>query len=106
MLRACGDSDTALTLAELALRTGLPKPTAHRLTAELVRLGLVERNPDGRRSAGRGSPGRCRPWRPRALRRSRRRAPSRGRRRSTCQAEPPSSEMPLSQSRSSALSDR
>jgi DNA-binding IclR family transcriptional regulator len=47
LLRACGDSGTALTLAELALRTGLPKPTAHRLIGELVRLGLVERTPDG-----------------------------------------------------------
>ncbi|MEU5317392.1 helix-turn-helix domain-containing protein [Streptomyces sp. NPDC021056] len=38
LLRACGDSGTALTLAELALRTGLPKPTAHRLIGELVLL--------------------------------------------------------------------
>ncbi|MCD7443277.1 IclR family transcriptional regulator [Streptomyces lincolnensis] len=47
LLHACGDAGTALTLAELAGRTGLPKPTAHRLLAELVRLGLVERTPDG-----------------------------------------------------------
>ncbi|WP_105969910.1 IclR family transcriptional regulator [Streptomyces geranii] len=47
LLRVCGDADTALSLAELALRTGLPKPTAHRLIGELVRLGLVERTPEG-----------------------------------------------------------
>ncbi|MFI1355829.1 IclR family transcriptional regulator [Streptomyces sp. NPDC020898] len=47
LLRACGDSGTALSLAELALRTGLPKPTAHRLIGELVRLGLVERTLEG-----------------------------------------------------------
>ncbi|WP_320776421.1 IclR family transcriptional regulator [Streptomyces sp. CRN 30] len=47
LLRACGEGAGALTLAELALRTGLPKPTAHRLAGELVRLGLVERTADG-----------------------------------------------------------
>ncbi|MET8975513.1 IclR family transcriptional regulator [Streptomyces sp. NPDC004539] len=47
LLHACGGSDTALSLAELALRTGLPKPTAHRLLGELVRLGFVERTPEG-----------------------------------------------------------
>ncbi|MEU9283495.1 IclR family transcriptional regulator [Streptomyces sp. NPDC048275] len=47
LLRACGDCEGALSLAELALRTGLPKPTAHRLIGELVRLGLVERTPEG-----------------------------------------------------------
>ena len=52
LLRACGDSEGALSLAELALRTGLPKPTAHRLLGELVRLGLVERAPDGRYRIG------------------------------------------------------
>jgi len=54
LLRACGDSDTALTLAELAHRTGLPKPTAHRLIGELVRLGLVERTADGTYRIGLG----------------------------------------------------
>ncbi|WP_157871681.1 helix-turn-helix domain-containing protein, partial [Streptomyces aurantiacus] len=39
LLRACGESEGTQGLAELALRTGLPKPTAHRLLAELVRLG-------------------------------------------------------------------
>ncbi|MFD4555109.1 IclR family transcriptional regulator [Streptomyces sp. NPDC058469] len=47
LLRACGDAETALSLAELALRTGLPKPTAHRLIGELVRLGLVDRTAEG-----------------------------------------------------------
>jgi len=52
LLRACGESEGAQSLAELALRTGLPKPTAHRLLGELVRLGLVERGPDGRYGIG------------------------------------------------------
>ncbi|WP_210588411.1 IclR family transcriptional regulator [Streptomyces sp. GESEQ-35] len=54
LLRACGDSDAALSLAELALRTGLPKPTAYRLIGELVRLGLVERTRDGSYRIGLG----------------------------------------------------
>ena len=37
----------ALALAEPALCTGPPKPTAHRLIGELVRLGPVERNEEG-----------------------------------------------------------
>ncbi|MGW0705440.1 IclR family transcriptional regulator [Streptomyces sp. NPDC002643] len=52
LLRACGESDGPLALAELALCTGLPKPTAHRLLNEMVRLGLVERTPDGRYRIG------------------------------------------------------
>ncbi|MCI3270844.1 IclR family transcriptional regulator [Streptomyces cylindrosporus] len=47
LLRVCAEADVALSLAELALRTGLPKPTAHRLVGELVRLGLVERTAEG-----------------------------------------------------------
>ena len=47
LLRACGDAGTALSLAELAQRSGLPKPTVHRLVGELVRLGLVERTAEG-----------------------------------------------------------
>jgi DNA-binding IclR family transcriptional regulator len=54
LLRACGDCETALTLAELALCTGLPKPTAHRLIGELVRLGLVERTEEGSYRIGLG----------------------------------------------------
>ncbi|MGW1026023.1 IclR family transcriptional regulator [Streptomyces sp. NPDC002577] len=52
LLRACGDAGDELALTELAERTGLPKPTAHRMLGELVRLGLVERVPDGRYRLG------------------------------------------------------
>lgn len=54
LLRVCGDAETTLSLAELALRTGLPKPTAHRLIGELVRLGMVERTPEGSYRIGLG----------------------------------------------------
>jgi IclR family transcriptional regulator, acetate operon repressor len=37
------DDRDALTLSELARRTGLPKSSAHRLAGELVRHGLLER---------------------------------------------------------------
>ena len=36
-----------LSLAEIARRTGLPKPTLHRLLAALDVLGLVEKTPSG-----------------------------------------------------------
>ncbi|WP_344262116.1 IclR family transcriptional regulator [Actinomadura napierensis] len=49
LLDAFGSADTELTLTELAARTGLPKPTAHRLLAELVRWGGVERTAAGYR---------------------------------------------------------
>ncbi|MEU7487361.1 IclR family transcriptional regulator [Streptomyces sp. NPDC042319] len=39
-------------LAELAQRSGLPKPTVHRLAADLVRLGWLERTDDGRYRLG------------------------------------------------------
>jgi DNA-binding IclR family transcriptional regulator len=40
----CFSSGTSeYRLAELSLRTGLPKPTVHRLAAELVALGWLER---------------------------------------------------------------
>ena len=38
---------TTLSLAEIARRTGLPKPTLHRLLAALELLGLVERRGSG-----------------------------------------------------------
>lgn len=38
---------TTLSLAELARRTGLPKPTLHRLLASLDGLGLVEKTANG-----------------------------------------------------------
>ncbi len=38
------DSDSvSLSLAELTSRSGLPKPTAHRLAGQLVELGLLEK---------------------------------------------------------------
>lgn len=39
--------DQALTLTELSRRSGLPKPTAHRLLKELETWGMVERTGDG-----------------------------------------------------------
>ncbi|MFI0356794.1 IclR family transcriptional regulator [Actinomadura sp. 9N407] len=49
LLDAFGSADAELTLTELARRTGLPKPTAYRLIAELVRWGGVERTGSGYR---------------------------------------------------------
>src|SRR5487761_1604092 len=43
VLEAFRDDHDALTLSELARRAALPKTTAHRLTGELVRFGLLER---------------------------------------------------------------
>ncbi|WP_297646955.1 IclR family transcriptional regulator [Pseudonocardia sp.] len=47
LLTAFRPGDTELTLAELTRRTGIPKPTAHRLLAELATWNVVERTPDG-----------------------------------------------------------
>lgn len=44
VLNAFGTSHTALTLSELARHTGLPLTTVHRLTGELTRHGLLERD--------------------------------------------------------------
>jgi DNA-binding IclR family transcriptional regulator len=52
LLDAFGAADTELTLAELAARTGLPKPTAHRLLGKLVAWGGLERTPSGRYRLG------------------------------------------------------
>jgi DNA-binding IclR family transcriptional regulator len=49
LLDAFGPADTELTLAELAARTGLPKPTAYRLVSGLVEWGGVERTAAGYR---------------------------------------------------------
>lgn len=49
LLDAFGTADTDLTLAQLSARTGLPKPTAHRLIAELVASGWLERTESGYR---------------------------------------------------------
>jgi IclR family transcriptional regulator, acetate operon repressor len=42
ILGAYGPADRTLTLAEMTRRTGLPKPTVHRLAGELLQLGLLE----------------------------------------------------------------
>jgi IclR family acetate operon transcriptional repressor len=47
LLTAFRPGDTELSLAELSRRTGMPKPTAHRLLAELASWNVVERTPDG-----------------------------------------------------------
>jgi len=49
LLDAFGPCDAELSLTELATRTGLPKPTAHRLLAELVAWGGLERTGHGYR---------------------------------------------------------
>lgn len=49
LLNAFGPSDIELNLTELAARTGLPKPTAHRLLTELVSWGGLERTRSGYR---------------------------------------------------------
>jgi DNA-binding IclR family transcriptional regulator len=49
LLDMFGQTETELTLAELTARSGLPKPTVHRLVAELVNWGGLERTPKGYR---------------------------------------------------------
>lgn len=49
LLNAFGPADVELNLTELAARTGLPKPTAHRLLTELVSWGGLERTRSGYR---------------------------------------------------------
>ncbi len=49
VLDAFGAADTDLTLAQLSARTGLPKATAHRMVAELVAGGWLERTEGGYR---------------------------------------------------------
>lgn len=49
LLDAFGAADAELTLAQLSARTGLPKTTAHRLVAELVTWGGLERTESGYR---------------------------------------------------------
>ena len=56
LLTAFRPGDTELTLAELHRRTGIAKPTAHRLLAELDGWDVIERPPTKRRSPSR----RCR----------------------------------------------
>lgn len=52
ILRAFSTVSTSLTVSEIARHTGLPKATAHRLVAELVTLGALEREPDRRVRVG------------------------------------------------------
>ena len=52
LLGAFGPASTALTLSELARRTGLPLSTVHRRAAELVEWGALERGDDGRYRIG------------------------------------------------------
>ena len=47
VLRAFTIDDHGVSLAELTRRTGLPKPTLHRLLADLVEVRLVERTSAG-----------------------------------------------------------
>lgn len=47
LLRAFDEDDDAVTLAELGRRTGLPRSTVHRLAAELLALGMLDRAPGG-----------------------------------------------------------
>ena len=42
ILGAYSPADRELTLAEMTRRTGIPKPTVHRLAGELLALGLLE----------------------------------------------------------------
>ncbi len=52
LLRAFGPEDRLLPLAELVRRTGLPKPTVHRVARDLVHHRLLEKTEHGYRLAG------------------------------------------------------
>jgi DNA-binding IclR family transcriptional regulator len=49
LLNAFRSGEAEMTLAELSRRTGIPKPTAHRLLSELAAWNVVERTPSGLR---------------------------------------------------------
>jgi len=53
LLGAFDERHRRLTLTELASRSGLPVPTAHRLVAELVAWGALARSPSGDYVVGR-----------------------------------------------------
>jgi DNA-binding IclR family transcriptional regulator len=53
LVGAFDEAHRRLTLSELAARTGLPVPTAHRLLAELVAWGALEREASGHYVVGR-----------------------------------------------------
>lgn len=46
ILNACAEADAGLTLAQIARTCGLPKSSAHRLVAQLVDVGGLERDGD------------------------------------------------------------
>lgn len=48
VLEAFDVEHASLSVAAVARRTGIPVPTTYRLVNELVRLGLLDRSPDGR----------------------------------------------------------
>ncbi|MFI5894494.1 IclR family transcriptional regulator [Actinoplanes sp. NPDC051513] len=52
LLTAFTPDRPALTLTQLSRRAGLPLTTTHRLVAELVQCGLLERDADGRHRVG------------------------------------------------------
>lgn len=53
ILAAFDDRHRSLTLTQIAERAGLPRPTAHRLLAELTDWGALRRDADGAYSIGR-----------------------------------------------------
>jgi DNA-binding IclR family transcriptional regulator len=53
ILDAFDTGSPRLTLSEIAVRSGTPLTTAHRLLAELVEWGALARRPDGRYEIGR-----------------------------------------------------
>jgi DNA-binding IclR family transcriptional regulator len=54
MLRALPADGTPVTVPDLARAAGLPASTGHRLVAQLIRLGAVDRHPDGTVTMGLG----------------------------------------------------
>ncbi|WP_370937512.1 IclR family transcriptional regulator [Amycolatopsis sp. cg13] len=48
VLEAVKDTGSARTASEIARCTGIPVPSAHRIVAELTRLGILERDADRR----------------------------------------------------------
>ncbi|MGY1815693.1 IclR family transcriptional regulator [Blastococcus sp. SYSU D00820] len=52
ILRAFGPDERTLSLAELARRTGIAKPTVHRMATDLVELRLLDRDEGGYRLSG------------------------------------------------------
>jgi DNA-binding IclR family transcriptional regulator len=52
LLHSFGETEPELDLTQLTRRTGLPRSTVHRLAAELVALGHLDRSDDGKYSIG------------------------------------------------------